>query len=307
MRRTLGLLCGIAAAAFTACARLPKPPAPQPAEATPANDIWLYRFGQFGRGSGVFNITNRTGYDNQPFWEKNDRILYTALSGGQYDIRAIDLGDQTNTAVTNTIESEYSAALTPDGKGLTVVRVERDSTQRLWRFPRDGSAPSVILPEIKPVGYFAWLDSTTLALFVLGSPNTLRIGDTRTGTARVVTTGIGRSIQRIPGGRRASYVRSVGPQKFVLESVDPTPAAGGFDVDTLAMLPDSAEFVVWRSATEAYTAAGSRIFRLKLPAKSWIVVEDLSTRGVRGISRLALSPDGSRLALVAAEDLKPER
>ena len=299
--RNFLVLAAIAAPGLFGCARLPQAPVPQPADATPANDIWLYRFGQFGRGSGVFNITNRTGYDNQPFWEKNDRILYTALSGGQYDIRAIDFGDQTNSAVTNTIESEYSAALTPDGKGLTVVRVERDSTQRLWRFPRDGSAPSVILPNIKPVGYFAWLDSTTLALFVLGSPNTLQIADTRTGTGRVVTTGIGRSIQRMPGGRRASYVKRVG-QRFVLESVEPAP--GGFDVDTIATLPDSAEFVVWRSATEAYTAAGSRIFRLRLPSKSWTVVEDLSSRGVRGITRLALSPDGSRLALVA-EDPRP--
>lgn len=280
------------------CARAPHTPPPQPAETTPATDIYLYRFAQFARGSAVFNITNRTGYDNQPFWEKNDRILYTALSNGQYDIRAIDLGDGVNSAITSTPESEYSAALSPDGKSVSVVRVERDSTQRLWRFPKDGSAPSIVLRDIKPVGYFAWLDSTTLALFVLGNPNTLQIADTRTGVAKVVTTGIGRSIQRIPGGRRASYVRRVGA-KFVLESVDPTPRASGFDIDTLAVLPDSAEFVVWRSATEAYTAAGSRILRLRLPAASWTLVEDLAPRGLRGITRLALSPDGSRLAVVA--------
>lgn len=287
------------------CSRAPHTPAPQPADATPATDIYLYRFAQFARGSAVFNITNRTGYDNQPFWEKNDRILYTALSGGQYDIRSIDLGDGVNGAVTSTPESEYSAALTPDGKSISVVRVERDSTQRLWRFPRDGSEPSLVLKDIKPVGYFAWLDSTTLALFVLGSPNTLQIADTRTGEGRVVTTNIGRSIQRIPGGRRASYLHRVGG-KFVLESVDPTPRAIGFDIDTLATMPDSAEFVVWRSATEAYTAAGSRIMRLRLPAGSWTLVEDLAPRGVRSITRLALSPDGSRLAFVA-DDPKPQR
>lgn len=294
---------GMSVVFLGACVRPPVTPAPQPAEesASPSTDIYLYQFGRLGRGSGVFNITNRIGYDNQPFWEKNDRILYTAVSGGQTDIRVIDLGDAVNAGITHTPESEYSAALTPDGDAITVVRVERDSTQRLWRFPRDGSPPTVVLPDIKPVGYFAWLDTTTLALFVLGNPNTLQIADTRTGRGRAVTTNIGRSIQRIPGGRRASYVHRVGG-KFVLESVDPM----NFDIDTLAAMPDSAEFVVWRSPTEAYTAAGSRIFRLRPPNRSWSVVEDLAPRGVHGITRLSLSPDGNRLALVA-EEQKPQR
>ena len=295
-------LAGACLSLLGACSPLPAPPAPQPAEssANPSTDVYLYQFGRLGRGSAVFNITNRIGYDNQPFWEKNDRILYTAVSAGQTDIRAIDLGDAVNSAVTNTPESEYSAALTPDGEAITVVRVERDSAQRLWRFPRDGSPPSVILPNIKPVGYFAWLDSTTVALFVLGSPNTLQIADLSTKTSAVVTTNIGRSIQRIPGGRRASYVRRVA-EGFVLEAVDPRPTASGFDIDTLATMPDSAEFVVWRSPTEAYTAAGSRILRLRLPNRTWSVVEDLGPRGISGITRLSLSPDGNRLALVADE------
>lgn len=286
----------------SACTRPESAPTPQPGESSAegSTDIYLYRFSRLGRGSAVFNITNRIGYDNQPFWERNDRILYTAATGSQTEIRAIDFGANTNSAFTTTPESEYSAALTPDGKSIAVIRVERDSTQRLWRFPRDGSAPSVVLANIKPVGYFAWLDSTTLALFVLGSPNSLQIADVRTGTGRVATNGIGRSLQRIPGGRRASFVRRVGA-RFQLESVDPAT----FDIDTLATMPDSAEYVAWRSETEAYTAGGSRLYRLRLPARDWTVVEDLAPRGVRGISRLALSPDGSRLALVAAEPAPP--
>src|SRR6185503_7086594 len=123
-----------------------------------------------------------------------------------------------NGNLTRTPESEYSAAASPDGKSFTVVRVERDSTQRLWRFPKDNSEPSIVLRDIKPVGYFAWLDTATLALFVLGTPSTLQIADTRTGVGRVVTTNIGRSLQRVPGGRRASYLHRV-DNKWVLETV----------------------------------------------------------------------------------------
>ena len=286
-----------------ACARAPsiRSPAPAAESAAPSTDIYLYRFSRLGRSSAVFNITNRRGYDNQPSWDGNGRILYTSQEPGQTDIYEIDFSTSRITRITDTPESEYSAALTPDGQSISVVRVERDSTQRLWRFPRDGSEPSVILRNIKPVGYFAWLDSTMLALFVLGSPNTLQIADTRGGQAQTITTNIGRSLQRVPRSRRASYVHRV-DNKWILETVEPPEVPGGsFDVDTIGVLPDSADYVVWKSPTELFTAAGSRLLRMRLPEKTWTLVEDLSAKGIRRISRLALSPDGSRLAIVADE------
>ena len=57
-----------------------------------------------------------------------------------------------------------------------MIRVEADSTQRLWRMPLDSTAPSVLFPDIKPVGYFAQVDDSTWAMFVLGAPATLHVG-----------------------------------------------------------------------------------------------------------------------------------
>lgn len=294
-----------AAIALSSCGRVPVLQSPAPVSSgASSTDIYLYRFGQFPRHSGVFNITNRKGYDNQPSWDGSSRILYTSQSDGQTDIFEINFETATINKVTDTPESEYSAAIMPDGEAISVVRVERDSTQRLWRFSRavgERAAPAVILPGIKPVGYFAWLDSTRVALYVLGSPNTLQIADVTAGSAEVVTTSVGRSLQRIPGGRRASFVQREG-ERWVLKAVDPIPGPSGrFNVGTVASMPDSAEYVAWRSATELYTAGGSRIYRLRLPSQTWTVVEDLSAKGIRRISRIALSPDGSRLALVADE------
>ena len=226
-------------------------------------------------------------------------MYYTSIRNGQADIYKFE--NARHSAFTATPESEYSAALSPDGSSISVIRVERDSTQRLWRFPLNGGEPSVVLSDIKPVGYFAWLDSTTLALFVLGNPNTLQIADARRGTGLVVTTNVGRSLQRVPGGRRASFVHRVG-NKWVLKTVDPTPRTdGSWDIQTVATLPDSADFVVWKSPTELYTAAGSRIFRLRRPSTTWQLIANLNGSGLRRISRLALHPNGGELALVAEE------
>ena len=301
-------LIGAAALALSACGR-PAPPVGGPAPAVadaPSTDIYLYRLGGLpvvSRGR-VANLTNRRGYDNQPMWDGNSRLLYTSQSGGQTDIYRVNFATSTIDRVTSTPESEYSAAPSPDGAAITTVRVELDSTQRLWRFPVDGSPPTVILPTVKPVGYFAWLDSTLIALFVLGSPNTLQIGDTQSGTARPVTTNVGRSLQRVPGGRKASFLQRVG-ERWLLKTVDPAVRAdGSFHVETIASMPDSADYVVWRSATELYTASGSRLFRMRLPNRRWEPIADLTEAGLHRISRLALSPDGGRLALVAEDNVE---
>ena len=300
--RTCGLGMLAAVSLLAGCSTPQPVGGPAPLEGESSTDIYLYSVGGIplvSRGR-LANLTARAGYDNQPFWDGNSRLLYTSQHDGQYDIYAIEFSTSRIERVTSTPESEYSAAPTPDGSAISVVRVERDSAQRLWRFPANGGSPSLILPDIRPVGYYAWLDSATLALFVLGSPNSLRIADTRTGQARVVANGLGRSLQRVPGGRKASFLHRVG-SRWILKTVSPDPRPdGSFAIDSIAVMPDSADYVAWRSETELYTAAGSRVLRLRIPG-SWEEVADLAESGVRGISRLALSPDGRRLALVAQD------
>jgi hypothetical protein len=295
---SIAMILSLLGCAQQPAASVPAPAAAAASQGSSSTDIYLYKLSRrlpFGRR--LINITNRPGYDNQPSWD-GSAVLYTVGDAGQTDIYRYKDGSRTQ--YTATPESEYSAALTPDYVSVSVIRVEKDSTQRLWQFPKDGRAPSVILKDIKPVGYYAWLDSTQLALFVLGNPNTLQIADTRTGIGHVVTTNIGRSLQRVPGGTRASYLHRAGT-KWVLETVDPMARGSGFAIDTVVEMPDSADFVAWRSPTELYTAAGSRILRMRLPDRRWLAVVDLADQGIRRISRLALSPDGATLAFVADE------
>ena len=57
------------------------------------------------------------------------------------DIYRYDIASQAISQVTNTPEAEYSPTVTPDGRHISVIRVESDGTQRLVavRDWKDGS------------------------------------------------------------------------------------------------------------------------------------------------------------------------
>jgi Tol biopolymer transport system component len=147
-------------------------PTPSPAPTPPSSHIFLAEIriekGELKFGQPV-KITTNAGYNNQPsFLPDGQAILYTSIRDKQADIYRYDVGSGATNQVTNTPESEYSPTLMPDGKNISVVRVEADGTQRLWKFPLAGGPPSLILENVKPVGYHWWIDKNTLALFILG-------------------------------------------------------------------------------------------------------------------------------------------
>lgn len=263
---------------------------------SPGTDIWV---ASFDAGAPSFadwrNVTARSGYDNQPgFTAGGGAILYTSQRAGQTDIYRYDLASGVTTRVTATPESEYSPTVMPSGDRFSVVRVEADSTQRLWSFTLDGSDPALVLADVRPVGYHAWIDGHTLGLFVLGSPPTLRIADTRDGSAHIAATDIGRSLHRVPGRRAVSFLHRVdGVARLRVHD----PATGGFE-DLVEPVEDAVDYA-WTPGGVLLMGSGSRLFAFE-PGRdaAWREVADLSAAGIDGITRLAVSPDGTRIAVV---------
>ena len=273
------------------------------------------------RGSGItlgtpINITARPGYDNQPsFTLDGGAILYTGIrADGQADIYRYDVGSRRTTRVTETPESEYSATVMPGGARISVIRVEADSTQRLWSFDLQGRDPRVVLDAIKPVGYHAWADDSTLALFVLGSPPTLQVANARTGSAHSVLSGIGRSIHRIPDSEGISFVHKVAPDDWWVKRLDIGTHGTVALTRTLpgsedhAWLPDGSMLMAradslfrWSPARPNTAAQPGTPARDGSAASGWQLVTVFTDPALRRISRLAVSPRGDYLALVSAE------
>lgn len=249
------------------------------------------------------NITARAGYDNQPsFSPDGTSIFYTSVRADrQADIYRYDLDSRRTTRVTATApESEYSAAVIPGTQDLAFIRVERDSTQRLWRFSlaesgRSGAMGSVLLEHVKPAGYFAFTDAQTIALFVLGSPNSLQLGSPATGRADTIVVNIGRSIHRIPGRDAFSFVSKAYENNWWVMSLDPVRR----QTLPLARLPDGVEDYAWLPDGRIVAGNGSKLL-LCNPATDaqWHEVADLATSGVSGITRLSVSPAGEWIAIV---------
>lgn len=240
------------------------------------------------------NVTARAGYDNQPaFTPDGAALLYTSIrEDAQADIWRLDLASGAASRVTATPESEYSPTPMPGG-GFSAVRVERDSTQRLWRFAMDGSGGALLLPDVKPVGYHAWGDERTLLLFVLGEPATLVRADAKSGTPTPVIENPGRSLNPIPGQRAVSFVRKrAGDDHWVMRyDLD----AGTF-TPLVAVRPGSEDHA-WTPGGTLVMAEGSRLYAWR-PGSEWREVASFDDPAMARITRLAVSPKGDRIALV---------
>ena len=273
---------------------------PTPTPTPPATDIFVVDLrttaaGNLKPGQPV-KITDWAGYNNQPSFLPDGRsILYTSIRDKQADIYRYDLRAATTTQVTNTPESEYSPTLMPDGKSISVVRVETDGTQRLWKFPLTGGGPSLILEKIKPVGYHLWIDADTLALFVLGKPNTLQLVDLRSGKAEWIADNPGRILRLVPHQNKFSFVHKVSEQEWLVKIFDLKTRG----IATFIKTFPGAEDYAWTPSGVLLMANGTKLFARQKSDFAWVELADFSNAGLKSVTRIAVSPKGDRIAIVA--------
>ena len=280
----------------------PLPPGP------PGTDIWLATLTSTQESMPSIgiptNITQRPGYDNQPYFlPDGSGFWFTVVDdhSGQADIWRYDISSGGVTQVTQSApESEYSATPLPDGSGITVIRVEADSTQRLWRFDADGRNASVLIPDLAPVGYHKWADEHTLVMFVLGDPAlgdpaTLQIWNEDLGMLPIAAQDVGRSIQPIPDSGDVSYVQRHEDGTSSIMRLRPHEGESELLIATLA----GGDFHAWTPDGVLLMGEGSSLLAWKPGSGSeWTEVANFGDIGMT-ISRLAVSPDGAHIAIVA--------
>ncbi len=243
---------------------------------------------------------NPIGYNNQPAFFSNTELYLTVQTPDdttQTDIYALDLATRQRTRITATTTAEYSPTPMPGGKRFSAVRVEADGRQRLWSFPLDRSDPGMpAFSKVYGVGYHAWVNDTLAALFIVGestTPHTLYSIGTKGQRLQKMASNVGRSLQVLPD-QKLAFVQKATEQTWFLKIWDFKKQSA----EIIVKMPSGTEdFAVFPDGT--YIAGNkSKIFQYK-PGRDadWKESLNLSTYGIRNITRIAVSKEG-HLAIV---------
>ncbi len=250
--------------------------------------------------SNPTNITNRKGYDNQPFFHPSQPLLYyTAMQEGQTDIWSYNLKTGVGLQITNTIDSEYSPTVTPDKKYLScIVQRKSNGDQDLVKYNIKKPTETQMIFESQKtgkIGYQAWLNPNKLISFVLGNPQTLHYQHLISKKDTIIATNIGRSLHLIPKQKAFSFIQQI-EKKWLIRSFNPQKNT---IIDIAESHPDSEHYNAWLSENTILESRNTDIFSYSLMTKEWKIVNLPNILLKRKISRMAIK--GNKIAIVVEE------
>jgi Tol biopolymer transport system component len=252
---------------------------------------------------------NPNGYNNHPaFFSNYELYLSSQLPGeSQPEIFSLDLERKVKTKVTQTRDGEYSPFRMPDYYNFSAVRMEfypEDTIQRLWQFPTDRlSNGKPIFKYFNNVGYYHWINSRQVALFLVDQPNQLVLADVDNDRTTAITSNPGRCFRLLPDGQLAFVQKtSYGDWKIMKHKPSEKEAE---PVTIIETLPGSEDFAILPDGT-FLMGNDSKIFKFREGVdENWVQIADLRFYNIRNITRLAISPGGGstfQLAIVGTTE-----
>lgn len=244
---------------------------------------------------------NPGGYTNQPWFTREGNILVSVRKKGedQHDIYQLSPVTKKVKRITRTPSNEFSPRIHPDGKRLTVLRQVKgpQMDQQVFQVSLSGGKYTSVAPEIRNIGYYTWVRPDQLAMYHIEGENNalanLNLTDMRT---RRITASVGRTLLTDPAGSIV-YIHKFAADYYYLKKYNLESAS----IDIIAETPGLSEDFALASDGTYFMGVGSKLYSLSPGEKIWKQISDVSIYGISHITRMAISPDGTQLALVATK------
>ncbi|MDP3557547.1 MAG: hypothetical protein Q8T03_09245 [Bacteroidota bacterium] len=262
----------------------------------PNTDVWLFKIDKTKTDyklSSPKNVTNRTGYDNQPsFSSDNKKIYYVSIKeDNQADIYSYDIRRKKTFQITHTKESEYSPTLSVDGKSLNSVVVESDSAQRI-HFINPLTGLSEKKYDVDSVGYYTFLNSDTVLYYKLTNPHSLRYFVKSTNEDKWLGNNPIRAFKKI---NRHSFIYGIKDStKVIFYKYDFVLHKSEKYTDFSSTNEDA----IWHEQFGLMKSENNKILRFDDNKKEWILLFDLSAFGIKKITRFNFDSKNKYLVLV---------
>jgi hypothetical protein len=276
-------------------------------------DIYLIDIKKHEVGNITFekavNISNHAGYDNQPSFGTDQNFIYfTSMTPDTTtDISIYSISEN---KISNTIPSPKTSEYSPTAISslqILTVKVEKDKqTQRIWKeSTKPKWSSQVFLKKVDSVGYFCLLPDNRIAAFILSSKNEmaheLRLIDTKSQKETFIDDSIGRCIRLAPDSSAIVYVKKKADGKHTLMRYN----FHNSSVTELCETIEGAEDFLFYDNMRIWMAKDNVLYEYWMAAKfpHWSEKKEFSETNahLKTITRMNLSPDKTRLVLVAED------
>ena len=253
--------------------------------------------------SNPVKVTDNPGYDNQPYFTEDGKYLYyTAITDDkQADIYRLDLITLKTQQVTNTAESEYSPTPILGSTAITTVRVDMDSTQRLYElFPFSRKPPEILFPSVKDIGYHCWLNENFVAMFRLEETFNLHLANKVNKRIVKVKTNIGRCFQRVPGTNNLSFVSKSDSLNWTIKQYN----LRSKTITDIAPVYNQNEDFVWIGPNLLLMGDKGTFYCYNIEKMKWVKGKNFSSV-LGNFYRIQVNSDLTRMAVVTYAGEKP--
>lgn len=272
----------------------------------PATDVYAF---QLTPDQGSYHIhspkllsgLNPGGYTNQPVFHSDEEIFMSVKfpDSTQHDLYAFNLLSERYFPVTQTGLNEFSPKFRPGTGELSYVMQDQHADTMDQRFIvcdfGQGNTAVEYFPSFRDIGYYSWMDSVNVALFITGDQNKLAFGNIETGLVRIFVSNIGRCLQGDDEGN-LYYVHKYSEDYWYLKKYMPAEKRSEILVQTPT---GSEDFAIGPDGCFFMGSGSSLLYFHPDLEKAWKDVADLAPFGLQNITRLAIN---SEYQLVVVND-----